>query len=233
MEVSSEEPNSETATDQYPLLLEQMERHASREHIVDIAGNDDASSSSSHDDRHPSTNLPHHVDRPAGSTNGPTYQATSASANRSNARNSSFMRRGDGYGRRRRSPLNSGLWISGELIVTVSQIIASVVVLSLSRNENPQAPLFAWVVGYASGCVAMLPILYWRYRNRNQDSQQDSNRSQQGSSQSNPPELTSYTAISGNQASDEENNQASETATRSAQSTGFLSSRYVYMFSTY
>lgn len=228
MDVSSLEPNSETETDQYPLLPERMEGHTSREHIIDVTRNDDASSSSSHDDQPPRMDLSPHVDRPSSSTNVPTYQASSSSANRLNSRNSSFMRRGDGYGRRRRSPLNSGLWISVELFVTVSQIIASVVVLSLSRNENPQAPLFAWVVGYASGCAAMLPILYWRYRNRNQNTQQDSTRPHQGSSQSNPPELTSYTAILVNQPSDEENNQASETASRNNQSTGSLSTRYLY-----
>lgn len=229
MDDSSLEPNSETQTDQYPLLPERMESRTSREHIMDVTQNDDASSSSSHDEQPSRINVPpSHVDRPLGSTNVPTYQAASSSTNRLNSRNSTFMRRGDGYSRRRRSPLNSGLWISVELVVTVSQIIASIVVLSLSRNENPQAPLFAWVVGYASGCVAMLPVLYWRYRNRNQDTQQESTRSQQGSSsQSNPPELTSYTAILVNQASDEENNQSSETATRNTQSARPLSTRYV------
>lgn len=226
MDVSSLEPNTETQTDQYPLLPERMESHTSREHIIDVTSNDDASSSSSHDDQPPRTNVPPRVDRQSGSTNVPTYQAASSSTNRLNSRNSTFVRRGDGYSRRRRSPLNSGLWISVELAVTVSQIIASIVVLSLSREENPQAPLFAWVVGYASGCVAMLPVLYWRYRNRNQDTQQESIRSHQGSSsQSNPPELTSYTAILVNQASDEENNQTSETATRNTQSTRPLSTR--------
>ncbi|PON66345.1 43kDa postsynaptic protein [Parasponia andersonii] len=226
MDVSSLEPNSETDTDKYPLLLERMEGHTSREHRIDITRNDDASSNSSHDVQPPRMDMAAHIDRPSSSTNVPTYQASSSSANRLNSRNSSLMRRGDGYGRRRRSPLNSVLWISVELVVTVSQIIASIVVLSLSRNENPQAPLFAWVVGYASGCVAMLPILYWRYRNRNQNSQQDSTEPHQGSSQSNPPELTSYTAILVTQPpSDEENNQASETATRNNQSAGSLSTR--------
>lgn len=226
MDVLSLEPNTETQTDQYPLLLERMESHTSREHIIDVTSNDDASSSSSHDDQPPRTNVPPRVDRQSGSTNVPTYQAASSSTNRLNSRNSTFVRRGDGYSRRRRSPLNSGLWISVELAVTVSQIIASIVVLSLSRDENPQAPLFAWVVGYASGCVAMLPVLYWRYRNRNQDTQQESIRSHQGSSsQSNPPELTSYTAVLVNQASDEENNQTSETAMRNTQSTRPLSTR--------
>ncbi|CAN6442125.1 unnamed protein product [Victoria cruziana] len=77
------------------------------------------------------------------------------------ARNS--QRRGNNYGRARRSPLNSGLWISIELAIAVSQIIASIIVLSLSGHEKHKAPLFVWVVGYASGCLATLPLLYWRY----------------------------------------------------------------------
>lgn len=65
--------------------------------------------------------------------------------------------------RQRTSPLNSGLWISIELTITLSQIIASIIVLSLSRDEKPKAPLSVWVLGYAAGCLATLPLLYWRY----------------------------------------------------------------------
>lgn len=65
--------------------------------------------------------------------------------------------------RQRPSPLNSGLWVSIELTITISQIIASIIVLVLSRNEHPQAPLHVWVAGYAAGCLATLPLLYWRY----------------------------------------------------------------------
>ncbi|XP_015869503.2 E3 ubiquitin-protein ligase At1g63170 [Ziziphus jujuba] len=216
MDVPSPEPNSETQTDQHPLLLDLMENH-----VIDITGNDDTSSSSSHNEQPPRMDLTRQEDRPSGSTHAPTYQAASSSSNRLNSRNSSFMRRGDGHGRRR-SPLNTGLWISVELVVTVSQIIASIVVLSLSRNENPQAPLFAWVVGYASGCVATLPILYWRYRNRNRSNEHDSTQPRQGSSQNNPPELTSYTAISVTQASDEDNHPS---GTRNNQIAGSLSVR--------
>ncbi|KAJ7515426.1 hypothetical protein O6H91_22G012800 [Diphasiastrum complanatum] len=68
--------------------------------------------------------------------------------------------------RQRASPLNSGLWISIELTITVSQIVASIIVLSLSRDEKPQAPLSVWVAGYAAGCLATLPLLYWRYKHR-------------------------------------------------------------------
>lgn len=65
--------------------------------------------------------------------------------------------------RQRTSPLNSGLWISIELTITLSQIIASIIVLWLSRDEKPKAPLSVWVLGYAAGCLATLPLLYWRY----------------------------------------------------------------------
>lgn len=225
MDVTSSEPdNSEVRNDdRHPLLPEQME---SRDHIVDICGA--SSSSSSHDPPGMGAASLPAPQADISANGGPTYQSAPAGGR---ARRSG----GDGYGRRRRSPLNSGLWITVELIVTVSQVVASIVVLSVSRNENPQAPLFAWVVGYASGCVAMLPVLYWRYRNRNRDSQQDS--ADQDSSQSvnpapeTPSSSLSYTAISGNQASDEESNQASVTATtRNTQPTGFLSARYMYLY---
>ncbi|KAL3023489.1 hypothetical protein AAZX31_04G070000 [Glycine max] len=98
------------------------------------------------------------------------------------ALNSRTRRRGDTTrSRQHRSPLNSGLWICVELVITVSQIVASVVVLSLSKHEHPHAPLIAWIVGYASGCVATLPLLYWRYYHnrgvREQESSQASPRS--------------------------------------------------------
>ena len=222
MAIPSLEPHSGSQTYKYPLLMERTENHGDREHIIDITRNDDASSSSSHDDHHPVMNPPQHEERPSSSTQTPTNQ-TSSSSNRLNSRNSSFMRRSDGYSRRRRSPLNSGLWISVELVVTVSQIIASIVVLSLSRHENPRAPLFAWVVGYASGCFATLPILYWRYRTRNQSNEQESSQSRQVSSQNNPSsEPTSYTAISVNQASE-----TAGAATRRSRFVGIFRMRYV------
>ncbi|XP_022714906.1 E3 ubiquitin-protein ligase At1g63170 [Durio zibethinus] len=222
MDSSSPEESIEQ-TDQYPLLMERVESHSDQEHIIDITRHDDASSSSSRDEQPSGVNLTQSEDRPSSSSQAPTNQTSSS--NRLNSRNSSFMRRSDGYGRRRRSPLNSVLWISVELVVTVSQIIASIVVLLLSRNEKPQAPLFAWIVGYASGCVATLPILYWRFRNRNRGIEQDSTHLRQGSSHGNPSDSTPYTAISVTQASDEENNRFSESATRNTLIGGTLSTR--------
>uniref|UniRef100_A0A453PSZ7 RING-type domain-containing protein n=1 Tax=Aegilops tauschii subsp. strangulata TaxID=200361 RepID=A0A453PSZ7_AEGTS len=99
--------------------------------------------------------------------------------------------RRDNYGRRHRSPLNSGLWISVEVIVNVSQIVAAIVVLSLSRKEHPQAPLFEWVIGYTVGCFATLPHLYWRYIHRNiVNGENEPAHSLQGSSQNNSTEPT-------------------------------------------
>ncbi|XVF86563.1 hypothetical protein PTKIN_Ptkin18bG0052200 [Pterospermum kingtungense] len=210
-------------TDQYPLLMEQVESRSDQEYIIDIRRHDDTSSSSSQDEQHSGVNLTQNEDRLSSSTQ--ASNQSSSSSNRLNSRNSSFMMRSDAYGRHRRSPLNSGLWISVELVVTVSQIIASIIVLSLSRNEKPQAPLFAWIVGYASGCVATLPLLYWRFRNRNRDIEQGSSHSNQGSSHGNPNGSTPYTAISVTQASDEENNRITESATRNGQIAGTLSTR--------
>ncbi|CAK9199736.1 unnamed protein product [Sphagnum troendelagicum] len=72
------------------------------------------------------------------------------------------------YGTRHRaSHLISGIWITFEVVVTVSQIIASIIVLFVSRDEKPEAPLAAWIAGYAAGCLVSLPLLYWRYKYRN------------------------------------------------------------------
>lgn len=221
MDSSSPEQSSEQ-TDQYPLLMERGESESDLEHIIDITRHDDASSSSTQDEQPSRVNLAQNEDRPSSSTPANINQASSS--NRLSSRNLSFIR-SDGYGRRRRSPLNSGLWISFELVITVGQIIASIVVLSLSRNEKPQSPLFAWIVGYASGCVATLPILYWRFCNRNRDIEQDLSHSHQGSSHGNPSESTSYTAISVTQASDVENNHVTESAARNTQIAGTLSTR--------
>lgn len=222
MDVTCSEPNSNAETDRYPLLMEQMESHNDRQHIIDMTRNNGASSSASHDGQRPEMDIPQYDDRPSSNTQDLTHQTSSSSSNILNSRNSTFTRRSDSYSHRHRSPLNSGLWISVELLVTVGQIIASIVVLLMSRNENPQTPLFAWVLGYASGCVATLPFLYWRFRNRNQSAQQDSVQYHQGASQSTAPESTSYRAISISQTSDEENLRTTESATVNSQIAGRL-----------
>ncbi|WRX31768.1 zinc finger protein [Theobroma cacao] len=51
-------------------------------------------------------------------------------------------------------------WIYIRLVFNISQIVASVAVLVASRNEKSQAPLHIWIVGYAAGCAATIPILF-------------------------------------------------------------------------
>ncbi|KAE8674093.1 acyl-protein thioesterase 2-like [Hibiscus syriacus] len=211
-------------TDQYPLLMDRVENHNDQEHIIDIMRHGGSSSSRSHDEQSLGVDLRQSEDRPSISSQTPTNRV-SFDLQRLNSRTASFPRNSDGYGRHRRNPLNSGLWISVELVVTLSQIIASVVVLSLSINEKPQAPLFAWIVGYAVGCVATLPILYWRFLNRNRVSEQDVSHSHQDSPLGNPDESTTYTPISVTQASDEGNNGNTESATGNTQIAGTSSTR--------
>lgn len=176
----------ENQTDKYPLLMDQPERRNENEHVIDIRRSLEASSSgSAHDRISNELDSTQPEDRPSSSARASISQLALPLSNISSSRNSS-SRRGNGHSRRRRSPLNSGLWISVELVLTLGQIVASVVVLSLSRHEHPRTPLFAWIVGYASGCVATLPLLYWRYLHRNQASEQDPSPSRQHSSNGNP-----------------------------------------------
>ncbi|KAI7757622.1 hypothetical protein M8C21_016513, partial [Ambrosia artemisiifolia] len=134
------------------------------------------------------SNSQQNEDRPSTSVNIPVFQLPSFST--TNERRTPFARRGNGPGRRR-SPLNSGYWISIELVITVSQIIAAIIVLSSSRHEHPHAPLFTWVIGYASGCVATLPLLFWRFYFRNQTSDQDPAQPPSGSLSAIATSLTS------------------------------------------
>ncbi|PIM98275.1 Anaphase-promoting complex (APC), subunit 11 [Handroanthus impetiginosus] len=203
-----------------PLLMERADSRSDNEHVIDITSSSDASSSSSSLDR-PSTGLEqlHSEDQPSTSAMVPIYQPQLLSAGGSNSRNSSLIRRGNSRGRQR-SPLNSALWISVELVLTVSQIIAAVVVLSLSKHEKPRAPLKVWIVGYASGCLASLPLLYWRFKHRNQVSEQDSSQHRQDSSQAN------MSAVPLNRrAMDGEDRWTTGTATRGTQSNGLANSR--------
>ncbi|KAI0491790.1 hypothetical protein KFK09_026051 [Dendrobium nobile] len=186
---SSLEEQCESQTDRYPLLMEQPVNGNADEHVIDVVRGSASSTSVVHGNGD-------NEDRSSTTTNAFAPQS-STSQTASNSRNASFNRGIDNYGRRNRSPLNSGIWISIELIVNLSQIIAAVVVLSFSRHENPQTPLFAWVIGYTVGCVATLPHLYWRYINRNRlATEQDATNSFRNISQNNAPESNSYTAIS-------------------------------------
>ncbi|XP_074286368.1 E3 ubiquitin-protein ligase At1g63170 [Silene latifolia] len=191
-------------SDKYSLLMEQPERRNENEHVIDIRRSLEAASSSSVHDRAANDLDPSYSeDRPSSSARTVVSQLSLPISDIPNSRNSSTSRRGNAHSRRRRSPLNSGLWISIELALTLVQIVVSVVVLSLSGNEHPQTPLFAWIVGYASGCVATLPLLYWRYLHRSQVAEQDSVQSGQSSSNVNStaaqtPDDDNWTAGSSN-----------------------------------
>ncbi|XP_010062439.2 E3 ubiquitin-protein ligase At1g63170 isoform X1 [Eucalyptus grandis] len=225
MDVGAPERHRDSQIDRYPLLMEQVESSNGHQHIIDVERNGDASLTASHGDQQRRVDLTEDEDGLSPSMPAPADQTTVNSSNRLNSVNSSSTRRSDDYHQHRTSPLNSGLWISVELVVTVGQIIASMVVLSLSRHENPEAPLFAWIVGYASGCVATLPILYWRYRSGNRGSDQQSSRSHQGTSHSSQSEPRSYTAISVTQSTDEGNQHSEESASWNGQIADTLSSR--------
>ncbi|KAJ4910339.1 Uncharacterized protein Rs2_04960 [Raphanus sativus] len=51
-------------------------------------------------------------------------------------------------------------WNSIEFAMSLVQIVAAIVVLTRAKGEHPET---TWIIGYACGCVAILPILYWRY----------------------------------------------------------------------
>lgn len=174
--------------------------HIANDHVIDIPSSSEASFSSPPHDRIAGGIEQHQTDnQPSTSERIAAYQAAlSSSRGGSNTRNSSFGRRSNGRGRNR-SPLNSGKWIATELVLTMSQIIAAIVVLALSRQEHPHAPLRVWVVGYASGCVAILPLLYWRYSHRNQGSERDSSQSNQGMTQN---DLSVGSSVTGTSDSD-------------------------------
>ncbi|KAJ6844976.1 E3 ubiquitin-protein ligase-like [Iris pallida] len=195
---SSLQQQCEVQNDRYPLLMERPASASSDHHVIDIARGGAASPSRSHGDAHAHAHDSAHV---------PVEHQSSLSPIASISRNSSFTMRDDDSGRRHRSPLNSGLWISIELVVNLSQIMASAVVLSISQNEHPQAPLFAWIVGYMSGCIAILPHLYWRYVHRNyQGSEQGTSHLRHSSSQDDLPEPASYSAVSVTPALEREHN---------------------------
>ncbi|KAL6530779.1 hypothetical protein OROGR_014639 [Orobanche gracilis] len=163
-------------TNKVPLSMERANTRSDNEHIIDIDSSSGIASPSISSNEIPPSGMERQFteDQPSTSSRYPTYQPQLFSSG-SNSRNSSIIRRGSSRARQR-SPLNSALWICVELMLTVSQMIAAVIVLSLSKHESPRAPLRAWIVGYASGCFAILPLLYWRFKHRNQGSEQDASQ---------------------------------------------------------
>lgn len=204
---SSHEQHPEDETDRYPLLMERPINESADEHIIDIVRGSVSSASVAHVSGHNDVNQSNNENRPSTVIHIPATQLPRLQ-NTSNSINASSNRGANHYGRRNRSPLNSGLWVSIELIINLSQIVASVVVLAFSKHEHPQTPLFVWVIGYIVGCVATLPHLYWRYINRNrQASEQNSADSFQNFTQNNASESNSHSMISVAQAVEDENGQ--------------------------
>ncbi|XP_073050932.1 E3 ubiquitin-protein ligase At4g11680-like isoform X1 [Primulina eburnea] len=202
------------------LLMERADTHNDNEHVIEITSGSDASSSGlSHDRPFGALEQQHSENQPSASSRVPVYQPPVFSANGSTTRNTLQMRRGNNRGRQR-SPLNSGLWISVELLLTISQIIAAIIVLSLSKHEKPGAPLKTWIVGYASGCLAILPLLYWRFNYRNQGSEQVSFQLRPDSSQGNNMTGSLTGRVIGG-----EDRRTTGTAARGTQSNGLPNSR--------
>lgn len=215
---SSPEAIRENRTDSYPLLMEQPENGESSDHVIDIERHGDASSSSSVSSDNHSPSLSRNEQRPSSSPQATINHSPRSTSNLPNPSSPSLSRRGEAYGRRHWSPFNTMLWISIELAFISAQIIAAIVVLTVSRHENPQTPLFAWIVGYATGCVACLPLLYWRYLHRNQAPEQVSTPLRQDSTQNNSQaEQNSYITIALTRSSDEEG-QNNEPQTQNTQS---------------
>ena len=113
-----------------------MDRSETREdnyhrHVIDITSEPSSSSISTQDRQTsrsnpnlPSTSVTDLFQHPFSTTNATT-----------NTRTAPFTRRSNGTTNgRRRSPLNSGYWISFELVITISQIIAAIVVLWYKVN---------------------------------------------------------------------------------------------------
>lgn len=169
MAVSLVEMRQEDNSDRNPFLMEHSVGYSGHEHgyVINITGGDSSATSVFTGFNYIGSNVVYREDRPSTSIQVPASRSPSSPTTVSGFRNASLTRRQDDHGRRHRNPLNSGLWISIELIANVSQILAAFIVISFSRNEHPRAPLFAWVIGYSLGCAARLPHLYWRYRNHN------------------------------------------------------------------
>lgn len=202
-----------------PLVMDRAQNVGNSGHVIDIVPGRPVNEPNSQQNE----------DIPSTSVNIPVFQHSFNTTNGTNARNTSFARRGNNNGTRR-SPLNSGYWISIELVITVSQIIAAIVVLSLSRHEHPHAPLFTWVIGYASGCVATLPLLFWRFYFRNQTSDQDPSQRNQGSTPTSLSAIaTSFTSSSSSRNLVDTDNTTGTTRPISA----LLRARYVFLDKAY
>lgn len=224
MAVSSEEPMRESQTDHFPLLMEGHNNQGNEVHVIDIERGGEASSSGASDLEFSHGGNPNTDHREASGMQVPPPSLPPP--RRTVSRSPPFVRRSEGIGRRNWSPFNSGFWIFIELVFTLCQIIASMTVLCLSRHEHPQAPLFAWVVGYTAGCFASLPVLYWRFLNRNQGAERGALQGSQASPRANSASApNSYVTISLSQSLEQDHHNAPGT-TYESQTMGIATSRY-------
>lgn len=203
MEDLSLEPKHEGPIEGLPLLMEHPENqseHLEEEHVIAIPLEGNTSTSISHGDDSINSDALHHVHAPLRSTQ---LSVTQSSLETPNSGNVPTPTSGYSNHRRGRSLRNYGLWISIEIFVYLLQILIAITVISLSRDEKPQTPLFTWVVGYIIGCIIIIPHLYWRYiQNNSQDIEHDSIYEQSDSF--NNHSESSYTAISVNQSTERE-----------------------------
>ncbi|KAG0536243.1 hypothetical protein BDA96_03G047800 [Sorghum bicolor] len=176
----------------HPLLMAQTGNLSQRDHTIDIPMSDGTSPSTSHQDDPSGLDELHHSRGPSNEVP-PGPERSSGTNDASDSHNASSARIDRGH--RQQNPLNSGFWISIELIVNLSQIVAAIAVLSVSRNEHPHAPLFTWLLGYTIGCIAILPHLYWRYLHRNRPNMEQE-MTPQSLSERNMSETNSYAAVS-------------------------------------
>jgi hypothetical protein len=143
-----------------------QQRSTQQEHVVTIRPDTDPSLTSSNAETFRSSN--------SSSQGVPTDASTS------------FANTEGSSARQRASPLNSGRWISIELTNTIAQILLAIIVLSLSRDEHPEAALQILVITYAAGCLATFPMLYWRYTHRYVRSSEQNPLPQASSSSASP-----------------------------------------------
>ncbi|KAL8239124.1 hypothetical protein R6Q59_015691 [Mikania micrantha] len=163
--------------------MDRVEGHNDGEHVIDITSSSEA---------FPSRSI---VDRPTNQSNSSQNEDPPSTSATNSPANVGFSRSTASANHDQRSPLNSGYWVCTELVIIMSQITAAIVVLSFSRHEHPNAPLFTWVIGYASGCVATLPLLFRRFHNCNQLSNQDLAQSGQSSAPSSMSATRFLTAV--------------------------------------
>lgn len=60
--------------------------------------------------------------------------------------------------------IDAFFWNFVEFVVTLVKIVAAIVVLTLTKDEQlPQKIFVMLVISYTCGCIATLPILGWRF----------------------------------------------------------------------